>query len=264
MSRSAPALSPLLLALAAAPAFPQAAATPEGMQHRHNDPMAYIASLDDPERDGYQKPDEVMKALALRPGEVVADIGAGSGYFALRFARAVGEAGRVYAVDISPDMVRHLNRRLRDTGIRNVFTVLADPDDPLLPDASVDRFVIVDTWHHVDEQAKYLALLKRMLKPGGQVVHIDFQKRELPIGPPVAMKIAREDLVKQMEAAGFTLAAEHTFLPYQYFLVFTAGARGALSPPEHWSRDLLAVAAGSGSSRAIAAPGSSSSLLPAW
>lgn len=217
---------------AAAQAAAQAAATPERMHHRHNDPMAYIASLDDPRRDAYQKPDEVMRALALRPGEVVADIGAGSGYFALRFARAVGDTGRVYAVDISPDMVRHLNRRLRDASVRNVFTVLADPDDPLLPDASVDRFVIVDTWHHVEDQAGYLALMKRMLKPGGQVVHIDFQKRELPVGPPVGMKIAREDLVKQMEAAGFTLAAEHTFLPYQYFLVFTpAGVRGALSPP---------------------------------
>ncbi len=218
----------LVLAWATA-AFPQAAATPHEMRHRHDDPMAYIASLDDPKRDAYQKPDEVVKALALREGEVVADIGAGSGYFALRFARAVGEKGRVYAVDISPDMVRHLNRRLRDAGVRNVFSVLSDPDDPLLTDASVDRFVIVDTWHHVEDQAKYLGLMKRMLKPGGQVVHIDFQKRELPIGPPMGMKIAREDLVKQMERAGFRLAAEHTFLPYQYFLVFTLAA-GATTP----------------------------------
>ncbi len=216
----------VVLLAAVTAAFPQAAATPHEMHQRHNDPMAYIASLDDPKRDEYQKPDEVLKALALRPGEVVADIGAGSGYFALRFARAVGDSGRVYAVDISPDMVRHLNRRLRDAGVRNVVTILSDPDDPLLPDASVDRFVIVDTWHHVDDQAKYLALMKRMLKPGGQVVHIDFQKRELPIGPPLAMKIAREDLVGQMEGAGFRLSAEHTFLPYQYFLVFTLAAGG--------------------------------------
>jgi ubiquinone/menaquinone biosynthesis C-methylase UbiE len=198
-----------------------APATPEEMHRLHGDPAAYIAFLDDPARDAYQKPDEVMKALALRPGEVVADIGAGSGYFTVRFARAVGETGRVYAVDISPDMIRHLNRRIRDAGIRNVVTVLSEPDDPLLPDASVDRLVIVDTWHHIEDQPRYLALLTRMLKPGGQVVHIDYQKRELPVGPPVSMKVAREDLVRQMEAAGFRLAAEHTFLPYQYFLVFT-------------------------------------------
>ena len=214
---------PLLLAAALSPSalHAQAPATPQEMHRLHGDPAAYIAFLDDPARDAYQKPDEVMKALELRAGEVVADIGAGSGYFAVRFARAVGDAGRVYAVDISPDMIRHLNRRIRDAGIRNVVTVLSEPDDPLLPDASVDRFVIVDTWHHVEDQRKYLDLLKRMLKPGGQVVHIDFQKRDLPVGPPVGMKIAREDLVKQMEDAGFRLAAEHTFLPYQYFLVFT-------------------------------------------
>ena len=224
--RKAALLTGSLVALlaAAAPASPQAAATPHEMHQRHNDPMAYIASLDDPKRDVYQKPDAVMAALALRAGEVVADIGAGSGYFALRFARAVGDTGRVYAVDISPDMVRHVNRRVRDAGIRNVVSVLAEPDDPLLPDTSVDRFVIVDTWHHIEDQAKYLGLMKKMLKPGGQVVHIDFQKRELPIGPPLAMKIAREDLVKQMQGAGFRLAAEHTFLPYQYFLVFSGEA----------------------------------------
>jgi predicted methyltransferase len=212
----------ILLATALAPAVlhAQAAATPHEMHQLHGDPAAYIASLDDPARDAWQKPDEVLKALALKPGEVVADIGAGSGYFTVRFARAVGDAGRVYAVDVSPDMIRHLNRRLRDAGTRNVVTMLSEPDDPLLPDASVDRFVIVDTWHHIEDQPKYLALLKRMLRPGGQVVHIDFQKRDLPVGPPASMKIAREDLVKQMEDAGFRLAAEHGFLPYQYFLVF--------------------------------------------
>jgi ubiquinone/menaquinone biosynthesis C-methylase UbiE len=204
-----------------AAAFAQAAAAPAQMHHRHDDPKAYIASLDDPARDAYQKPAEVMKALALREGEVVADIGAGSGYFAVRFARAVGPNGRVYAVDVSPDMVRHLNRRVRDEKLSNVVAVLSDPDDPLLPDASVDRFVIVDTWHHVEDRAKYLGLMRRMLKPGGQVVHIDFQKKELPVGPPVEMKIAREDLVREMDAAGFRLSAEHTVLPYQYFLVFT-------------------------------------------
>jgi predicted methyltransferase len=213
---------PLALAAALAPValHAQAATTPHEMHRRHADPTAYVASLDDPARDAWQKPDEVLKALALEPGEAVADIGAGSGYFTARLARAVGETGRVYAVDVSPEMVRHLNRRLRDAGVRNVSSVLADPDDPLLPDASVDRVVIVDTWHHIEDQPRYLGLLKRALRPGGQVVHIDFQKRDLPVGPPAGMKIAREDLVKQMEAAGFRLAAEHGFLPYQYFLVF--------------------------------------------
>jgi ubiquinone/menaquinone biosynthesis C-methylase UbiE len=190
------------------------------MHRRHRDPRAYMAALDDPARDDYQMPDAVVRAMALREGEVVADIGSGTGYFTVRFARAVGEEGRVYAVDISPDMVRHLNRRLRDADIRNVVTVLAVPDDPLLFEDSVDRVVIVNTWHHIRDQPAYLEKLKRILRPGGQVVHIDFQKRDTPVGPPTEEKIAREDLVAQMEAAGFRLTAEHDFLPYQYFLVF--------------------------------------------
>jgi arsenite methyltransferase len=199
-----------------------AAQTPHEMHRLHQDSPAYIAMLEDPARDAYQKPAEVVAALALKPGEVVADIGAGSGYFALRMAKEVGPTGRVYAVDVSPDMIVHLNRRLRDAGVTSVQTILSAPDDPLLSDSSVDRFFICDTWHHIDDQAKYLGLMKRMLRPAGQVVMIDFQKRDLPVGPPLHMKIAREDLLKQMEAAGFRLAREHTFLPYQYFLVFTA------------------------------------------
>jgi arsenite methyltransferase len=196
--------------------------TPHQMHEVHRDAKAYIAMLEDPERDGYQKPDQVVKALALKPGATVADIGAGSGYFTVRLAEAVGETGRVLAVDISPDMVLHMNRRLRDVGIRNVQTVLSAPDDPLLADASVDLFFICDTWHHIDERPKYLALLKRMLRPGGRIAIVDFHKRPLPFGPPLEMKIPREDVVKELEGAGFRLASEHTFLPHQYFLVFEA------------------------------------------
>ena len=132
----------------------------------------------------------------------------------------MGESGRVYAVDVDPGMVLHLNRRVRDAGASNVRTILAPPDDPLLADSSTDVFFICDTWHHIADKTGYLALMKKMLKAGGRVVMIDFQKRDLPVGPPLDMKIAREDLVGQMEAAGFRLAAEQTFLPYQYFLVF--------------------------------------------
>ncbi len=194
--------------------------TPEEMHRLHQNSKAYIAFLDDPQRDEYQKPHEVIMALDLKEGERIADIGAGSGYFAFRIARHVGSTGRVYAVDINPDMILHMNRIIRDQGIPNVTTILAPPDDPLLPDHSVDRFFICDTWHHIQDQAGYLALLKKMLKPKGQIVMIDFQKRELPVGPPDGMKIAKQDLIAQMRANGFELAQEHTFLPYQYFLVF--------------------------------------------
>jgi arsenite methyltransferase len=190
------------------------------MHRVQQDSKAYIARLEDPKRDAYQKPEEVVKALKIEEGEVIADIGAGSGYFTFRLARPVGEKGRVYAVDVSPDMIVHLNRRIRDLNVKNVVTILSAPDDPLLGDGSVDRFFICDTWHHIEGHAKYLALLKKMLKPGGQVVMIDFKKAKTPVGPPMEIRIDRGDLVREMEAHGFQLAAEHTFLEYQYFLVF--------------------------------------------
>jgi arsenite methyltransferase len=190
------------------------------MHQLHRDSRAYIGMLDDPKRDAYQKPHEVLTALAIEPGEVIADIGAGSGYFTFRLAHHVGDKGRVYAVDISPDMIRHLNRRIRELKAMNVTAILADADDPLLAVASIDRFFFSDSWHHIENQSKYLSLIKKMLKPGGEIIMIDFHKKELPVGPPMQMKIAREDVIRQMESNGFRLTKEHTFLPYQYFLEF--------------------------------------------
>jgi len=136
--------------------------------HRLNkDPKAYIAMLDDPARHAHQKPIEVMSALALKKGEVIADIGAGSGYFAFRLARHVGDTGRVYAVDVSPEMIVHLNRRIRDVEMKNVVTILSASDDPLLAHTTIDRFFICDTWHHIENHDRYLGLLNKMLKPRG-------------------------------------------------------------------------------------------------
>jgi arsenite methyltransferase len=200
--------------------------TMEEMHKLHQDSKAYIALLEDPARDAYQKPHEVLMALGLKDGERIADIGAGSGYFALRFANHVGKTGVVYAVDINPDMITHLNRRVRDAGLENVRTILALPDDPLLAEASVDRAFICETWHHIDKHPQYLAMLKKILKPGGQAVIIDFQKKETPIGPPMEMRVSREDVVREFAQGGFRLTKEHTFLPYQYFLVFAVAPTG--------------------------------------
>ena len=212
----------LSLVLVSVPVHAQDAAKrdQQQMHQLHSDPKSYIGALEDPQRDAYQKAHEVLTTLKIKPGEVIADIGAGSGYFSFRLAHFVGDKGKVYAVDVSPDMIRHVNRRIRETKATNVVTILADNDDPLLPDQSVNRFFICDVWHHIENQTKYLSLMKRMLKPGGEIVLIDFHKKELPIGPPMHMKVPREDLIKQMETNGFRLIKEHTFLPYQYFLVF--------------------------------------------
>jgi arsenite methyltransferase len=195
--------------------------TMEDVHKLHSDPKAYIAALDDPARDEYQKPSEVMAALGLKGGERIADIGAGSGYFTMRFARHVGDTGRVYAIDVSPDMILHLNRQVRAAGVDNVRTLLVPADDPLLADASVDVVFICNTWHHVANHPAYLKKLGDALKPGGRVVIIDFQTYDIPVGPPPEMKVPRENVVAEFAKAGFRLAASPGVLPYQYFLVFT-------------------------------------------
>jgi ubiquinone/menaquinone biosynthesis C-methylase UbiE len=196
----------------------------EEMHRLHQDSKAYIATLEDPARDAYQKPHEVVTALGLKEGDRVADIGAGSGYFTLRLANHVGKTGVVYAVDVSPDMILHLNRRIRDAGLENVRTILAPPDDPLLPDHSVRLFFISETWHHIADRLQYLALMKRMLQPGGEVVVIDFRKQPTPVGPPQEMRVGRNDVLTEFQSAGFRLVDEKSFLPYEYFLVFRPAA----------------------------------------
>lgn len=197
--------------------------TMEDVHRLHADPRAYIAALDDPTRDAYQKPRDVMIALGVKAGDRVADIGAGSGYFTMRFARHVGDTGRVYAIDVSPDMIVHLNRQILAAGADNVRTMLVPADDPLLAEASVDLVFICNTWHHIANHPPYLEKLKRTLRPGGRIVIIDFQKDDIPVGPPAQMKAPRADVVAEFQRAGFTLTEEPAVLPYQYFLVFSAG-----------------------------------------
>ncbi len=203
-------------------------ATMEEMHRLHQDPKAYIAMLEDPARDAYQKPHEVVMALGLKEGDRVADIGAGSGYFALRFARHVGETGRVYAVDINPDMIVHLNQAVRAAGLDNVRTVLSLPDDPLLADASVDRVFICDTWHHIADRGHYAEKLRRTLRPGGQIVVVDFQKGSLSVGPPPEMRLSSTEVIGDFEQHGFRLTKEESFLPYQVLPRLHADSRGAL------------------------------------
>jgi SAM-dependent methyltransferase len=190
---------------------------------KHGNPEdieAYIARMEDPARDAWQKPDQVSAALRLTPGQTVCDIGAGPGYFALRFSRAVGEAGRVFAVDVEPRMLAALRKRIETSGTRNITPVLALAGDPLLPAGACDLILIADTYHHFPDGPAYLRNLARALKPGGRLANIDFHERELPVGPPPAHKISRARFLEEATAAGLQLVEEHAFLPHQYFLVF--------------------------------------------
>jgi ubiquinone/menaquinone biosynthesis C-methylase UbiE len=192
--------------------------------HQHHPPTTaneYIRVLEDPGRDEWQRPEEVVNKLDLRPGENVADIGSGSGYFTVRFARAVGPTGKVFAVDIDREMLAYVARRAKEEHLGNIYPVQADAQDPGLEPSSIDLIFICDTLHHISDRAAYFPLLARALKPGGRLVNIDFEKRELPLGPPLAMKIDKRDMIKEAEAGGFKLSQEFDFLKYQYFLVFT-------------------------------------------
>ena len=188
--------------------------------HHRRSAAEWERVLENPGRDAWQKPDEVVAALGLRPGQTAADIGAGSGYFSVRLARAVGPEGKVYAADIQQDLIDLLAKRKQELHLPALHPLLGQPGDPKLPDASVDLVFICDVLHHIEGREAYYAKLRRALKPGGRIAIVDFHKRELPVGPGVAMKIAREDAVAELAQAGFALAAEHDFLPYQYFLVF--------------------------------------------
>jgi SAM-dependent methyltransferase len=190
-------------------------------RHEHHVPQSaaqYASVIENPTRDAWQKPHEVLMALKLRPDETIADIGAGSGYFARRFAH---HAGKVYAVDID----ERLLEMVRSAGSGKIETVLAAEDNPKLPADSVDTVFICNVLHHIHNRGAYYRKLAAALRPGGRIVIVDFHKRPLPVGPPPGMKLTEEEVAGELRAAGFELAANHQFLPHQYFLEFRARLR---------------------------------------
>jgi SAM-dependent methyltransferase len=200
---------------------------PSTHHHGFGDAEHWAHVFDDPERDAWQKPHEVIRSLALPPDAIVADIGSGTGYFTVRFAHML-PAGRVYGVDIEPDMVRYLAQRAQKDGLANIVSIAGAPDDPRLPE-KVDLIILVDTYHHIDERGRYLERLREDLKPGGRIALIDFTL-ESPEGPPKDARIAPSQAKAEFAEAGYELAAENTFLPKQYFLVFRVKAAAGKRP----------------------------------
>ncbi|MEE9219307.1 MAG: class I SAM-dependent methyltransferase [Acidobacteriota bacterium] len=183
----------------------------------------WVKIFDDPGRAEWQKPQEVVAALGLRPGDWVADIGAGTGYFSRHLAQAVSAEGRVYAIDTEAGMVEHLAKRAQREKTPQVRAVKAEPEDPNLPREGVHLVLIVDTYHHLDDRVRYLRRLAGSLRNQGRVAIIDFQKRELPVGPPLDHKLARQSVIDEFVEAGYRLREEPEILPYQYFLIFEPG-----------------------------------------
>lgn len=202
------------------PAGPAAAQSPQTHQHSFGDVEKWAQVFDDPKRDAWQKPHEVIQALALKPDAIIADIGSGTGYFAVRLARMVPK-GHVYGVDIEADMVKHLAERAKRENLTNITSVAGAPDDPRLPEKA-DLILLVDVFHHIDNRERYFRKLRDSLKPGGRIAIIDF-RMDSPDGPPKSARIAPERVKAELKSAGYTLAQEHAFLPNQYFLIFRPG-----------------------------------------
>ena len=192
------------------------------MEHRFDNPKESARSFDDPARDAWQMPDRVIETLGLRPGQIVADIGAGTGYFTVRLAKSQA-APKVYAVDIEPSMVSYLKDRAGQERLNNVVAVQAAADNPNLPE-TVDLVLIVDTYHHIGGREVYFRKLARSLKPGGRVAIVDFT-RDSPEGPPKEFRFTPEQVKSEMSKAGYVLTAQHDFLPRQHFLIFAIAGR---------------------------------------
>ena len=209
-------LAALLAACAHAPQHP---AQPDHFEHRFEDAEAWAKDFDDPARDAWQMPDRVIEALQLRPGQRVADLGAGTGYFSVRLARS-SAAPKVYALDIEPSMVEYVRHRAMQEGLSNVVAMLAARDRSNLPEP-VDLVLIVDTYHHLPDRVAYFTALRDLLRPTGRIAIVDFRKGA-PSGPPEEFRLTPAEISDEMGKAGFRLEAQHDFLPRQIFLVYRA------------------------------------------
>jgi SAM-dependent methyltransferase len=180
-----------------------------------------LGLLEGPDRDLWQMPGQIMDALGIAEGSVVADLGMGGGWFTIRLARRVGPNGLVYAEDIQRLMIEATARRLAREGLRNVRTVLGTSSDPRLPARSVDAVLIVDTYHEIEmgDPVSLLRNVARSLKPQGRVGIIDFRKDGHGPGPPLEERVDSETIVRDADAAGLRVLRRETFLPYQFFLV---------------------------------------------
>jgi ubiquinone/menaquinone biosynthesis C-methylase UbiE len=204
------------LVLAALFLAPLAAAA----QHSRLFPPDQLGTLEGPDRDAWQRPDQIMDKLLIAEGSVVADLGAGGGWFTMRLAGRVGPNGLVYAQDVQPQMIEAITRRISRAQVRNVRTVLGSQTDPRLP-RPIDAALFVDTYHELEQPVVMLRKVAEVLKPGGRIGIIEFKKDGWGPGPPMDERMDPEPIIRDAEAAGLRLLSRETFLRYQYMLVFT-------------------------------------------
>ena len=177
--------------------------------------------LEGPDREAWQRPEQIMDALGIGDGSVVADLGAGGGWFTVRLAKRVGPNGLVYAEDIQPQMIEAIQRRVQREGLRNVETVLGAADHPSLPKAQLDAALMVETLYEVEDRQSLLTNVLTALKPGGRLGIVEYRPDGGGPGPARDQRLPSEQVVRAAKAAGLRFVREEQFLPYQYLLVFT-------------------------------------------
>ncbi len=189
--------------------------------HRFKDAAKWAKIFESEKRDAWQKGDAVVASLKLGKDARVADVGAGTGYFTVRFARQL-RSGVVYAVDIEPTMVAWVVKRAQRERLENVVGVVCTASSAKLPGA-VDVIFVSNTYHHIGERPSYFTRLHRKLRNGGRVVIVDFKMGKLPVGPPDSHKIAPDRIIAEMTTAGYRLVRrDDTTLPYQHLFEFVA------------------------------------------
>jgi ubiquinone/menaquinone biosynthesis C-methylase UbiE len=190
----------------------------------------YLFYLESPDRDEWQKPGQVLEALQVGPGLVVADIGAGGGYFTEKLSRRVGSTGHVYATDVQDVMIRELWQRVATQSLTNVTVIKGDFDDPRLPDHSCDLIFFSSVYKEISDRPLFLKRMRPALKPGGRVAIIEYRPDADAPGPPEEYRLPQQQVIAELEAAGFRLVAQFDFLPREYFLVFALPSVSASTP----------------------------------
>lgn len=208
-----------LLRLGVAPLLVALTAVTVMAQHTRLFRPEDLSELEAPDRDEWQQPGKIMDIMGIGEASVVADLGAGSGWFTIRLANRVGPNGRVYAEDVQKPMIQAIKVRVDRLGLKNVETVLGIDTDPRLP-KPVDAVLIVDAYHEAEEPVALLTNLAKSLKPMGRIGIVDFKKDGGGPGPAMEQRVDPEDVIRDAQAAGLVLRSRETFLKYQYMLVF--------------------------------------------
>lgn len=191
-----------------------------GHKHAFSDPAERAKKWNDPERDKWQHPEEIVAAMELKPGATVADIGAGTGYMVAPLSKKVGKDGTVIAIDASAEMVEYLQNRSAELGPAKIVPRKVAMDDPELQAASLDGVLTLDTWHHVKSREAYAKKVYEGLKPGGRLVVVDYEV-DAEIGPPISMRLTPGQVAKQLESAGFQVETVNESMPQHYIVVGT-------------------------------------------